>query len=125
MAGPESWNSQGREREIGDWPSQVQQGSGTRWLIKVPAVQVPDSGLQQSLAFTPLIWFEEKMFQLKGQRMLGAPMPWSCSDPEAQRSQGTVALLSKSGLGGECRVSWPVRGGPLTPAPTCHHVVQP
>lgn len=103
VAGLESWNSWGRGIE--DWHSWVQQGSGTRWLIKVPEVQVPDSGLQQSLAFTPLIWFEEKMSQLNGKRMLGVSMPWSCSDTEAQRSQGTVTLLPKSGLGRECRGS--------------------
>lgn len=44
---------------------------GTRWLMKVPEVQVPDSGLRQSLAFTSLIWFEERMFSLRARDCWG------------------------------------------------------
>ena len=103
VAGLESWNSRGRGRRTGDWHSWVQQGSGTRWLIKVPEVQVPDSRLRQSLAFAPPTRSEEKRFQPKSKRTLGAPVPCSCSGREAQRGQGTVVLLPKSGPGGERR----------------------
>lgn len=69
----ESWNSQGRG--LGTGIPEFSREVGTRWLIKVQELQIPDSELQQSLAFTPLIWFDRKMFQLKGKRMLGIPVP--------------------------------------------------
>lgn len=65
------------------------------------------------------------MLQLKGKRMLGVPKPWSCSDLEAQRTQGTVALMLKSGLGEEGEVSEPIRGHLLVPDLTYHYTIQP
>ena len=99
---------------------------GTRWLMKVPEVQVPDSGLRQSLAFTSLIWFEGKMFQLKGKRLLGGWGGWGCLGLVlTRRPRDLRALLPRSGLGRGWRVSQPTRGSPLTPAPACYPVVQP
>lgn len=56
----ESWNSQGRGGGLGTGIPGFSGEVGTRRLIKVQELQIPDSELQQSLAFTPLIWSDKK-----------------------------------------------------------------
>lgn len=51
----ESWNSQGRGRGLGTGIPGLSREVGTKWLIKVQELQIPDSELRQSFAFTPLI----------------------------------------------------------------------
>lgn len=76
----------------GDWYSWVVQKVGTRWLIKVQEVEVPISGPEQSLALTPLIWFEEKICffpsqdtPAQGQENVDSAYATECSDSKAQR----------------------------------------